>query len=429
MITKKDLFDKVDKIGNEIIENGTKIFENPELGFKEYKTAELIKRVLIENGLEFESELSITGIRCKFGSGNGPNVGVLAEMDAIPTLGHRCASDDLSAAHSCGHSLQVAIMLGVVSVLKESRFFDNFNGYITFIGAPAEEFTDIDYRKTLVENGKVKYMSGKQDMIYNGIFDDIDLILSCHIMGEKSERSADVNTSLNGFIHKEVCYIGKAAHAGAEPHLGINALNAAVIGLGAVNAQRETFIDEHNIRVHSVMKNGTYSVNTVPDKVEIEAYVRGGNIKSLLSANERVNRAFRAGGYAVGAEVIITDTNGYIPFKQCAKLSSVVKDNLKLFLKSENIFDGLKTTASGDIGDLSVIVPTIQFGFSGVKGSIHGPDLEVSDKEMAYIIPTKVILGTIYDLFSDDSKKAKEIVDFFVPEMDREEYFKQWLNM
>lgn len=425
---KKLLFDKVDEQKERIIEIGTRIFENPELGFKEYKTLKLIESVFDEYNLEYESEISVTGIKCTVGNSDGPNIGIIAELDGVPTLGHRCSGEDLGVAHSCGHSNQVAIMLGVIMSLLEADFFSNFGGSVTFIGTPAEEFTDMDYRKDLVAHGKINYMSGKQDMIYKGIFEDIDIALSCHTMGSKEEPSADVNSSLNGFIHKSVKYIGKAAHAGACPHLGINALNAAVIGLTAVNAQRETFIDDHNIRVHGIIKNGGHTVNTVPEEVEIESYVRGNDLESLLIANERVNRAYEAGAYAVGAKVKIIDTNGYVPFKQCGKLSEVVKENLREFVDDNNIYDGVKSMASGDIGDLSIIVPTIQFGFSGFVGSVHGSDFEISDNEMAYIVPTKVILGTIEDLLENKASKALEIMSSFVSEMPREDYFVKWLK-
>ncbi len=426
-MNKQYLFDTVEKLKPRIISIGRQLFEHPELGFKEFKTAELIKSILDEYNLTYESELSITGLKCTFGNGKGYNVGILAELDALPTFGHRCGSDDSSAAHSCGHSIQVAIMLGVIMALNEAKFFDTFNGSITFVGAPAEEFTDIDYRKSLLKESKIKYLSGKQDMINNGVFDDIDLMISCHTMGEKAERSADVNSHLNGFIHKEVIYTGKAAHAGANPHQGINALNAALIGLSAVNFQRETFIDEDNIRVHSIIKNGNNTVNTVPDKVEVEAYVRGNEIDSLLEVNKKVNRSFEAGAYAIGAKIEIIDTNGYIPFEQSKELSAVMKKNLALFIEKDNIADGFMSMASGDIGDLATIIPTIQFGFSGVKGAVHGPDFEIVDEEMSYIIPAKAVLGTLFDLF-EDTTLIENIISSFKPSMTKEDYFREWLR-
>ena len=73
----------------------------------------------------------------------------------------------------------------------------------------------------------------------------------------------------NGFVGKLIRYIGKEAHAGGAPHLGINALNAANIGLAALAAQRETFQDKDHIRVHPIMNKGGDLVNVVPADVDV----------------------------------------------------------------------------------------------------------------------------------------------------------------
>ncbi|MCT4595262.1 MAG: amidohydrolase [Anaeromicrobium sp.] len=407
---------------------GNHIFKNPELGFKEYKTSKIIQKYLKDLNIPIEENISITGLKATIGNGHGINIGIIAEMDAVPTGGHKYSSDDLGAAHTCAHSNQIAIMLAVMKALKESKILEEIGGTVTFIGAPAEEFTDIDYRESLIKEGKIKYCSGKQDMISKGVFDNIDLVISCHTMGGVEGRMTDINSSLNGFIQKTITYIGKAAHAGAAPHLGINALNAAVIGLTAVNAQRETFIDDHNIRVHGIIKNGGHTVNSIPEKVEIEAYVRGGDVQSIIDANHKVNRAFEAGAYAVGGKCLIKDRVGYMPLKQCEDLSKVIKNNMDKFIDEKNIIDGQKSMASGDIGDLASIIPTIQFGFSGFSGNVHGSDFSIVDEEMAYIIPAKIIAMSIYDLLKDHGKLSKEIKNNNIPRLSREEYLKSWLG-
>lgn len=424
---KKILCNIIEKNNNEIVNIGDNIFTNPELGFKEFKTSKVISKYLNDMGLDIEEGISVTGIKSSIGN-NGINIGLIAELDAIPTYGHKYSSNDRSAAHSCAHSNQIAIMLGVIRVLKESNILDKLNGKVTFIGTPAEEFTDLEYRRELVKAGKIKYMSGKQDMIAKGIFDDIDLIISCHTMGGIREKKADINSSLNGFIAKKITYYGKAAHAGAAPHLGINALNAAMIGLAAVNAQRETFIDEHNIRVHGIITEGGQTVNTVPERVAIEAYIRGRNLKSILDANFKVDRAFKAGAYAVGGRCVIEDTPGYVPFKQCSDLSEVLKGNLAALIGEENIINSQNSMASGDIGDLATIKPTIQFGFSGFSGNVHGPDFEIIDNEMAYIIPAKAIAMTIVDLFENNGYKGKMIIKNNPSIYTKEDYIKKWLE-
>lgn len=424
---KELLCNIIEKNRNEIINIGEDIYTNPELGFKEFRTSKVITEYLSNMGLDFEDNISVTGIKSSIGN-NGINIGLIAELDAVPTRGHKYSSDDSSAAHSCAHSNQVAIMLGVIRALKESGVLNKLNGRVTLIGTPAEEFTDLDYRRELVKSGKIKYMSGKQDMVAKGVFDDVDLIISCHVMGGIRERKADVNSTLNGFISKKVTYYGKTAHAGAAPHLGINALNAAVIGLAAVNAQRETFLDENNIRVHGIIAEGGQTANTVPDRVVIESYVRGKNLESILDANFKVDRAYKAGAYAVGAKCVIEDTPGYVPFKQCSDLSQVIKKNLSSLIGEENVINGQSSMASGDIGDLATMIPTIQFGFSGSSGNVHGADFEIIDKEMAYIIPAKAIAMTIVDLLENNANEGEKIINNNHPVFTKEEYIEKWLE-
>lgn len=409
MITKSELTRIIDSLKSETINIGRDIFENPELGFKEFRTSEVIKTYLNDLDLPYEDNISITGVRTTIGNPNATfNIGIICEMDAVPTKGHPYSSNDLDAAHSCAHSNQVAIMLSVVKALKISRFFENMDGKLTFIATPSEEYTDFEYRESLIREDKIRYCSGKQDMLYNGVFEDIDLIISCHTMGSRDKPLADINSTLNGFIKKSVSYHGKAAHAGACPHLGINALNAANIGLMSANTQRETFEERDYIRFHSIITNGGHTVNTIPDLVTIDAYVRGNTLDGMLQANKTINRALEAGAYATGCAITIEDTLGYMPFTQCRDLSYVLKENISEYVV--DVIDSQASMASGDIGDVGYVIPTIQFGFSGFSGNVHGPNFEISDEETAYIIPGKAIVKTLYDLYKNNGALAKEII-------------------
>ncbi len=431
-IMKQNLINCIDKNADEIIKLGMDIYKEPELGFKEHKTAQKIISYIEDMNISPENEpmqtgLSVTGVRSQLGK-KGVNICLIAEMDAIPTRGHPFASKDQYAAHACGHSTQVGIMLGAYKAIHEMGIVDKYGGKVTFISTPAEEYTDFAFRESLRDKGQINYLSGKQDMISKGVFDDVDIVISCHSMGGVAEKMADFNTTLTGFLAKKVIYRGEAAHAGANPHLGINALNAAMIGLNAIHVQRETFIDDHNVRVHGIIKNGGQTVNTVPDYVELEFMVRGMNVEAILDANKKVNRALEAGAYAVGAKCEIKDSTGYLPFHQNKMLSSVLKENMKEFLPSSNIKDGDKCMASGDVGDLGTIKPCIQLGYGGFSGSIHGADFCIVDEEMAYLIPAKVIAMSVFDLLKNDAKLAKSIIKNSPPIYTKQKYIETWLQ-
>ena len=114
-----------------------------------------------------------------------------------------------------------------------------------------------------------------------------------------------------GFVAKIIQYHGKESHA-AAPYEGINALDAAKIGLVACDAIRSTFKDEDGIRFHPIITKGGNLVNVVPAFVQIETFVRGYSIEAIKDASFKIDRALRAGADAVGATCEIYNLPGYL---------------------------------------------------------------------------------------------------------------------
>ena len=419
----------IDKNREELLELGRDLFAHPELGFKEFYTRDQAVAFLERWGIPVETGLSVTGFRATLGEGNGPHIGLIGELDAIPTPGHPFASPDLSAAHACGHNNQMVIGLGAMIALKQSGVLTGTGARVTFIATPAEEFTDFEFRRELVGRGVIRHMSGKQDMVRNGVFDDIDLVIACHSLGGIPERVAEVNGSLNGFLSKRVEITGRAAHAGAHPHLGINALSAANIGLVAVNAQRETFRELDCVRVHGIITEGGQTVNTVPERVVLEYYVRAATVQAITDTSIKVDRSFEGGAHAMGAAVTISDTPGYLPLVPARGLSDVLKDHLVRHLGADQVQEGQHSFASGDIGDLSMLMPAAQFGFGGFTGTIHGKDFAIVDEDMAYLIPAKALASSLADLVRDQAALARQIIQDNPPRMTKEDYLKNWLRV
>ena len=119
---KQRVIEVLDQMSEKTIELGRKLFDTPELGFKEFKTKEILIKELKDAGFEIEREYARTGFSVSIGSGH-PHIGLVAEMDAIPTLGHPNADmNDQSSAHTCAHSTQCAIMTSVIKALKQGYF-------------------------------------------------------------------------------------------------------------------------------------------------------------------------------------------------------------------------------------------------------------------------------------------------------------------
>lgn len=315
-------------------------------------------------------------------------------------------------------------MLGTFLVLKESNIIDELGGKISFIATPAEEYCDFDYRENLVKENKLSYISGKQEMIKLNTFKDIDLVLSAHAMPPGTGHFAEVNSSLNGFLGKKITFRGVSAHAGLNPSDGVNALNAANVALNAIAYLRETFKEEDAIRVHYVISDGGASVNSVPDKVTIDMYIRAKTLDAIMDVNKKVDRAFRGGALAIGAELEITNTGGYLPLTQDENLTQAVKDNMLKFMDKDKILSDCHSFASGDIGDLSYLVPTVQIGVSGFAGRVHGNDFRTEDTHIAYELPITYFTETVKDLLRDNGRRTKEILSNYKQRLTFDQYIK-----
>lgn len=426
-ILKNKVSDIIDEKSDEIISIGEEIFENPELGFKEERTSSLVKSVFEKLSIPYEENLAMTGVKAEGeGRTHDVKVAIMGELDAVVCPLHPQADKNTGAAHACGHNAQIASMLGAAIGLISSGVMEKLDGDVSFMAVPAEEFVELEFRERLRREGKIKFFSGKQEFIRTGVFDDIDMAMMVHSQAGVEGRKAFVKGGSTGFIGKTVKYTGREAHAGGAPNEGVNALNAAMLGLMAVHAQRETFRDEDQIRVHPIITKGGDLVNIVPADIRLETYVRGKTIEAVVNANEKVNRALKGGAYAIGAEVEINEIPGYLPLNQDVIMSELFAENISKFLDKENIISNFDMTGSTDVGDLGAIMPVIQPTLGGFSGSAHSNEFKISDPKMAYIIPAKVMAMTVIDLLYDDAKLARKIKESFKPEFTKDSYIDFW---
>lgn len=406
-----------------IIAAGRKIYSNPEFGYKEFETTKTVSDFFKnELGLEVEEKIAYTGCRARINEDkSGPKVAILGELDGISCSEHPDANS-IGASHTCGHNVQIAGMLGAAVGLIKSGVFKELDGKVDFIATPAEEFIELAYRSKLKADGHIKYFGGKQELIRKGAFDDVDMSIMFHVL-DTGDKKVLVGPESNGFIGKEVKFIGKEAHAGSAPYEGINALNAAMLAINNVNAQRETFKEADRVRFHPIITKGGDIVNVVPADVRMESYVRARTIASMIDANKKVNRALIAGAMAVGAEIEITELPGYLPILKHNDMEKVLRENLHFIgLKDEDIIDGGDFTGSFDFGDVSHIIPTLHPMFGGIKGALHTRGYSIVDEEYAYLAPAKSMALTVVDLLFDGAETGKEILKNFKPVMTKEEY-------
>jgi amidohydrolase len=400
-----------------VIALGEELRARPEAGFREEATGDILERELRELGVEIERGLAVTGIKASAGPKGASELILLADMDALPTLG---AAGGL--AHSCGHNAQMAAALSAFRALVETGLPEREGLRLIFLGAPAEEYADLDYRLQLRAEGRTRLFSGKQELIRLGAFDRALAVLKYHSMPDGQGRRATINGILNGFIAKRATFLGLAAHSGAWPEKGVNALNAAALAQLAIHAQRETFRDDDHIRVHPILREGGLVVNTVPDRAVLETYVRGASFDAIMDASAKVDRALAAGAVAVGASVRIENLPGYQPFRPHAPLGSVLGAAARDYLSEADIDLHDSSFASDDIGDVASIAPTCQLGCAGFRGAIHGADFEPSELRTAYLLPALILARCALSLAREGGAAAREAAASYKPRFTRDEY-------
>ena len=400
------------------------VFAEPELGFKETKTSEKIRAQLEKLGLTCETGWGLTGVRARMkGRKSRKTVALLGELDAIVCREHPQADPKTGAAHCCGHHVQLANLVAVGMAFKDAGIMNELDGDLVLFAVPAEEYVEIDFRNGLRSDGKLRYLGGKQQLIAEGAFDGIDMAMQMHVsITDDPEGFYNLGASCNGFVGKLITYRGRAAHAAFAPDQGINALNAALMGLMGVNAIRERFREEDFVRFHPIINSGGDLVNVIPDFVKMESYTRAANVEALLRYNTDINRALKAGADAVGATFELHDLPGYLPLLPDEAMRGVLRDNAVALFGEDHVAVGEHSAGSTEMGDVSHLMPVVHPWVGCAKGVLHGANFVLDNEEVAYEKSPEVLAMTIIDLLWDDAAKAEVICANFKPVFNKETY-------
>ena len=420
---KRRVFQEIDSRADELVSLAKTILAHPEPGFRETKTSALVARTFAQLGVPFRAGLAVTGMRADLiGGSAGPALAVLGELDSLIVNQHPHADPETGAAHACGHHCQVAMMLGAAMALMQPDVLSALSGRLVFMAVPAEEYIEIEYRDTLRRKGQIEFLGGKPELVRLGEFDDVDLAMMMHTTSNRDDKQMCMGGTSNGTVAKRIQFVGRAAHAGGSPHLGINALNAATLALTAIHFNRETFRDEDTIRVHPIITKGGEAVSAVPADVRMETFVRGRTIEAILEANGKVDRAVKAGALAVGASVNIQTIPGYLPLRQDQNLSQVFEANAVDLVGRDKVGHVSHRTGSTDMGDISHLMPAVHPYVGGASGLGHGADYVVDDYGLAVVTAAKALAATAVDLLADGAAKAGGIISAHRPEMTSSEY-------
>ena len=329
---------EVDAMQDDLVSLSRQIYTNPETAFEERKAVVWLATYLRDRG--FASEPGIAGLETAFraqsrGSRERPHVALLAEYDALPGLGH-----------ACGHNLICMASVGAAAALR--RAVQTLPGTLTVLGTPAEE------------GG-----GGKVLMVDRGVFEGIDAAMMFHPSRNNLwTRGALAAQSLT------IRFRGRAAHAAAMPEKGINALNALLMTFHGIDSLRQHVTSD--VRIHGIVSHGGDAANIVPAFVEGEFLVRAGTRQALTDVLAKVKRCAEAGALATGASVELEEGSVYAERYNNPVLVEMFAENMRrLGIEGEQP-PSQGGIGSSDIGNVSMVVPTIHPYLKIVDGDVSG---------------------------------------------------------
>lgn len=405
------------------------IWSNPELGYLEENSSQLLQNTLSDAGFNIKAGVADipTAFVAEYGSG-APVIAILAEFDALPGVSqkavpHREAVVDGGAGHACGHHLFGTASTAAGISIKEWLQATGTQGTIRVYGTPAEE------------GG-----AGKVYMARAGLLDDVDAVLHWH----PGSRNAAGATSTLANKSAKFRFYGEASHAAASPERGRSALDGVEAMNHMVNLLREHVPQE--TRIHYVITRGGEAPNVVPAFAEAFYYVRNPDVANVKTIFEKVVKAAEGAALGTNTEmkyevihglynVLPNETLARVMHKNLVKVGGVqysaedrafAEKILETYSINVSLDDAQKiedfivrekgTGGSTDVGDVSWLVPTAGMSAATwVPGtSAHtwqavaagGTDIGIN----GMMVAAKTITLTAMDIFKEPSltQKARE---------------------
>ncbi|GAA3092592.1 amidohydrolase [Kribbella aluminosa] len=354
-----------------LIRLSEQLHAHPETAWQEHRSARWVAEALDEAGFTVTSQyLGLeTAFLATFGSGPF-RLGLCAEYDALPGLGH-----------ACGHNLISAITVGAARAL--APLADAAGLTIEVYGTPAEE------------GG-----GGKIELLDRGAFAGLDLAMMVHPAPVDVAEAEPFAVS-----HSHITYQGKAAHAAAYPEQGVNAADAFTIAQVAMGLLRQQL--PSTVRVHGVMTNGGEAPNAIPARTEGRWYVRAESLAQLAETEEKVRRCFEAGALATGATLDIAPESK--PYAEFRTYEPALRAYVRNAESLGRVFDPgtparRMNRASTDMGNVSQVVPAIHpyVGIGALPALNHQPEFAAhcvgGDAEKALLDAATAVAWTALDM-------------------------------
>ena len=381
---KRRIAAAVEAASDEILDLSHRIHEHPEPAFEERQAATWCAEVLRANGFDVEHpagrlETAIRAVRRGGRGGASPRIGILAEYDALPGLGH-----------GCGHNTMAAS--GVGAALALAAIADDLPGEIVFLGTPAEE------------RG-----SGKQWMIDDGLFEGLDAALLYH----PCDRS-HVDIAPLASVDIEVVFTGLDSHAASNPWDGKNALDAMILLFSSVGLWRQQL--RPSARVHGIIQEGGTAANIIPARTKAWFMVRSDDDADYRAMQERFRQLCDAAALATDTTVEVTFSGGSRTMRTNRALAERWVANAAAYGIVDQGHD--PSYGSTDMTNVSWVCPSIHPDLAIAEEGTPGHSILFRDAaatpwaDETTLLAATLVAQTAYDLYADPDLVAAAWAEF-----------------
>lgn len=388
--------------------------QNPELGNREFKTAEKIAAHLRSLGIEVQTGVAKTGVvGILRGSKPGPVIALRADIDALPVK-ERVAipfaskvegeynGKTVPVMHACGHDTHTAILMGTAEILASIK--SELKGTVKFIFQPAEEGPPEG------EEGGAKLM------VKEGVLENpkVEAIFGLHInaqteVGKIKYRSRGTMAASDWFTIK---INGKQTH-GAYPWLGIDPIATAaqiIMGIQTIVSRNINLAESPAVISVGQINAGVRS-NVIPEELIMTETIRSLDVKVQEMLHARLKKVVTSIAESAGATAEVNITNQTLITYNDPTLTEKMIPTLEATAGKENVSITPAVTGAEDFSYYQEKIPGLYFFLGGApKGKPisetaphHTPDFYID--ESGFLLGMKVLSNLTIDYMEMQSKK------------------------